>query len=1103
MKRTISCLLVSTLLFASPSLFAAAPAPLPPLDLKGVKVLVCAGYFDLLHIPAIVRLKAAGAEVRGGSLADLKWEDASQYHLIIAVDELPPVTPKDGVSPVQVLERFVKAGGGLLYYKNFTADAKVAAEYLAPFGGEIPLELISDPTHTYHCPTGFNLDYAWTADVTPGHPVTEGVSTVWYLAGKSFLFHTSPVKVSPEWQVLVTAAKEAKSMWVGGLNEEHLSKPGLYPSAPPLVAAREAGAGAIVMIGICPIEGFYGIGLPSYQDIMMEKGDGVRTSDTRRLYENSLRWLAAHALKSAELGKDALKPLEDGWTKPTLHDWSKDLTGNDLCTKPARGVIGVHSNLSDGKAAPAALIAQAQALGLQWLAFTEKLEDFSSAKWTQLRAACKAASTPQFAVLPGLDYADNSSTRYVVFGDFDWPPEKVFSPDQKRIVVAQWWFNISTPPLGPYNLAHSPLRYWDLSLYNFLPIRTTLAGKQVDENPEAFRHTQGVMDDPFPMAVEMCYDEAQLAAAAGRMCNYITQDQPGDLTQFYRNLMYFGSYRGFVSDGPLVTDWRAINDCRTSGAKWWEPGTEQYRVKLAVHSTAPITEIAIYDGPRLFRRFCPQQDKVSITFDLPHDQQRNLIAEITDANGKRAVTGGLFIRDFLNFRFMCGDRGNAICDGIQKDDDGAYLTGPTAPYQRKMSTYGSFPGYGERHFNILPPDFDGGMRSIAMNLPPSLNAKDLTPIPPGSTIENRMEVPVCSCDGILQDDHLVGYFPANVSAWENKVAPVDFKDVQYRFRTLDINPRPHDPGVMLLEGTVRFLRAMKVDSLMVFALFPSVRPGEADHYAIMTPTANISGLASSQPNNASGKMIPGSYVCVYPSLWGSSGAMALDDGYIASAYSKLPGNHVGITLDNMPREVKAGEEIAYRLVLLQGSVRALPNNAEWENFAVTMGFRGAPAYEVKDIKAGSVIGKKFLLELTPADSGFAGTVTYADLPIRLPVRVAEMNPNWTFAWFDLERKQWFPSAVDPLIRQGFFTLDTRLGAHRFFAGHPVVADNPEVRIAVTSDAKTVVNAGLNNPGNQPLKLTVRLNPALAVAPPQTVELAPGELKTVTFALPGK
>ncbi|NCQ32636.1 MAG: hypothetical protein GW802_35400, partial [Armatimonadetes bacterium] len=86
----------------------------------------------------------------------------------------------------------------------------------------------------------------------------------------------------------------------------------------------------------------------------------------------------------------------------------------------------------------------------------------------------------------------------------------------------------------------------------------------------------------------------------------------------------------------------------------------------------------------------------------------------------------------------------------------------------------------------------------------------------------------------------------------------------------------------------------------------------------------------------------------------------------------------------MPREIKAGEELRYRYVLMHGRAGEGPNTSEWEQFAVRMGLRGKPAYEVKDVKLGNVTGTKFLLELEPAEGGFAGAVTHADLPIRLP-----------------------------------------------------------------------------------------------------------------------
>ncbi len=1125
MKRLFPILLL--LLCAGPVRAADQPA----LDLKGARVLVCARFPDLSNLPAVQRLRAAGADVRGGTLAELTWDVARQYQLLIVIGM---TVADEGAAPV--VERFVEAGGGLLFFKHTPirkdTDYYAAEAVLKRFGASVPpLEYLSDPTHTYHTPYGFNLPYAYTDDVTARHPVTEGVRAVWYSAAQNIWFHTSPVIVEQPWTVLVRGAPTARTQWVGALNEENVRKPGAFESAPPFIAAREYGAGAIVLIGISPMEMFLGQGLPAYQDIALEKGDGLRPSDLRRLYENALSWLADHGRKAPALGQGELKPEENKWAKPDVPDWSKDpLAGQDLCAKPVRGVVGAHSKLSDGRAAPDALIRKARELGLQWLAFTERLEELTPQKWEELRQICRASSTPEFAALPGLDYADATGTRYTAFGDFEWPPEKVFSADKKRLVGPTWWIGARNPMLGPYDLSHAPLRYWDLSLYTFLAVRTTIAGRQVDDDREAFRHLQGVHDDPFPMAVEMVYDEDQLAAAAARMANFLTLDEPGQVAEFFRTHRYQSSFRGFVSDGPLVTDWRAHNATRITGGQWWLPDTERYRVKLSAHSTAPITDVRIWDGPRLFRRFRDVADfarermggevgkgprsgesdceltasetngihTITLTMDLPHDQQRQLFAEITDASGKQALTGGLSIRDWLNYRNMCSDRGNSICNGVQVDEYGPYLTGPTAPYHRKMTVFNIFPGYGERLFNLVPPNFDGGIRAAAFKILPQVKAPGFTLAPPDSAMEQRIEQPVASRDGILQDETVIGYFPRKTDAWTAKYPPQDLRDVVIRSRFLDIAKRAHDPGVVMVEGTLRFNQPQQLDELLVGRVAHTAEPGQNDQFAIRTPATSVAGGVGTTPYSARAGAAPGSYACVFPSLWGASGFMALDDGYRLTLNSKNPNTRLGIELADLPRAVNAGEEIRYRYLIMTGSLRDGPNTANWERFAETMGLRGKPAYEVKDVKAGGVKGTKFLLELVPDDGGFAGTITAADLPIRLPVRVAGMNPNWTFAWFDLDRKEWHPSAVDPVISQGYFTFDTRRGAHRFFAGHPVLADNSDVRIGVLSDARREIRATVNNVGDQPVQVRIRLNPALGHAEPQLIALAAGEMRACAF-----
>ena len=1132
----ISRLFLSLALFAVIGItsYAADATKSPPLDLKGTRILVCAGYFlDMTGIPCLRKLTDAGAEVRHIRRAELTWELVQQYHLIIYIFDQGREKTKPGAEgPDEVLQKFVKAGGGVIFIQTGFESKEDINQSLAPFGASLLKEYLQDPRNAFtNTSAFFHLPYAYTENIAADNPVTDGVKGIWYDVDLAGGLHTSSIDVFKDWTTLVSGDKSATTIRIeGSIIQGHQSEMqqrilGKYTTSPPIIAAREFDAGAIVFMGLNGVEIFYGQGLPHYGNVVMEKGDGLRKSDFGRLYENALVWLAQHGKKATELGKGDLKPKAKEEEAKRIN-WSQDMLAGQKCTKPIKGVIGLHSTLSDGRATPEALIAKAKASGLQWVAFTEKLESFANDKWNrrsikaeliasagertevnspdkweQLRKICKDATTEDFVALPGLEYAIITGERWVVFGDFEWPEEKVFSTDRNSIIVQGWWLTVACVPNGPYNAGKSKLRPWDYQLYNMWPIRTTLAGKQTDEAFPGFAYLQGVQDGPSPMAVDMVYDEQELGAAAGRMCNYLTLDKPGDLNKFFKaNGHGGGSYLEFVSDGPVITDWRQYNACRDSHPKWFLPSTEQYRVKLSVESKVPINDIKIYDGQTLFRRYCPKQPQVTVTIDIPHDKQRSLFAVITDAEGRQAVIGGHNTRDMLNWRSMCSDRKNSICCAIITDDAGSYLTSPTAPYQNKMYSVGVFSGYPDRHFMISPPGVDGGMRPITMAITPSifyqftLDSKQpkMWPEP-----EIRMEIPVCSRDGILQEDTVTGYFTSNDRTF--LATPIDLKDILINYRYLNITPRAGDPGVILLEGSFVFNKTtnIKGQALQIFSSAIVSKPGEGDHYAMVTPEVTMAGQHNSSNSGMEARMKPGSYAMLFPAQLGSTGAMALDEGYSVSV-SDGARTRIAVWVDKAG-DMKGGDEIRYRLLLMHGRLNELPNTYDWENFANKMGLRGKAAYEVKDIKAGKVKGTKFLLEIEPSDGGFAGTVTSADLPIRLPIRVADMNPNWTFAYFDLDRKEWLPSAVDQVISQGYFTLDTRRGNHRIFAGHPVLADNKELQILVLSDGLSKIQASVNNVGDAAMDTIVRLNPALGKAEPVKIHLESGEVNNLDFS----
>jgi hypothetical protein len=1116
---------------------AAESPKAPPLDLKGTRILVSAGYWaGMVGMPALKKLTDAGAQVGFCPRANLTWEELQKYHMAVIIFDQ---TDKMLQRSEEALQKFVQSGGGVFFFWTSFEPKDAVNECLAPFGASLLKEYVRDPQHTFASPAGFyGLSYAYTKNIAAGHPVTEGVQGLCYDVDtqSGCLFGTSAIGVSKDWTTLVSGEASATTFAIEGqllpdTEIEGAMRPGKCQSSPPIIAARDFGSGALVFAGPGAIEMFYGQGLPYYGDVAIDKGDGMRRSDFGRLYENALRWLAQHGKKSNLLGKGKLKPTVNENEKAKRINWSDpNILAGSPCTKPIKGVIGLHSTLSDGKDTSEALIAKAKASGLQWVAFTEKMEILADGKWTkkpiqqtaadpspgertelvspdkweQLRKICKEASTDDFVALPGLDYADNLGDRWVVFGDFVWPEEKVFSPDKKKIIKPTWWFLIGPVPNGPYDVGHNKLHLCDYQLFDMWPIRTTVAGKRIDVALPSFKYHQGVQDKPSPMAVDMVYSEKELAAAAGRMCNYLTMDKPRDLA---KTLKETSSTSGvsFVSDGPLVTDWRCENEDRDTFGAWYLASTEQYRVKLSVESASPISDIKIYDGPKLLQRFCPNQPKVTVTADLPHDKQRNLFAVITDANDKHAVTRGHFIRDLLNFRFMCGDRANAICDSTLVDEAGPYITGPTAPYQRKQDLFPIFGGYAMRAFMISPPGVDGGMRPIGMDVVPSLFYQfAIDPQQPKMwpRLQTRMEVPVCSRDGMLQEHTSTGITDnSKGDGSDSRQVPWDLKDVEINVRYLCPTMRPGDMSTMLLEGRIGFLKDVKINGpLGIFGTSVVSKPGNGDHYAIATPEQTITGLNQTAQFWAESPMTPGSYAMIFPAQLGSTGAMALDDGYSALVDAAYPHIRINVRLNSTQgREMKAGDELKYRLLLIHGRPGEMANTADWESFAKKLGLRGRPGYEVKDIKAGKVKGTKFLLELEPEDGGFAGAVSQSDLPIRLPVRVADMNPNWTFAWFDLDRKEWFPSAVDQVINQGFFTLDTRRGAHRIFAGHPVVADDKELRILTLSDGQSTIKASVNNVSAAAVDAVVRLNPALGKVEPVKIHLVPGEVKNLTFS----
>src|SRR3990172_6972806 len=99
----------------------------------------------------------------------------------------------------------------------------------------------------------------------------------------------------------------------------------------------------------------------------------------------------------------------------------------------------------------------------------------------------------------------------------------------------------------------------------------------------------------------------------------------------------------------------------------------------------------------------------AVEFDGLHDQQRALVAVVTDSKRRRAVSGVLETSDRLMERFLCSDRQNSLSSAILKDAEGnAVIVGTVARSQNKQRLNGCQPGNSQESFYTIAPLLDGG-----------------------------------------------------------------------------------------------------------------------------------------------------------------------------------------------------------------------------------------------------------------------------------------------------------------------------------------------------------------------------------------------------------
>lgn len=305
LQRLLACLLV---------LLPAAALAQPPAAAPSVAIFTNIGQ----ALPIEDYLRAKGWQTLFIQWGDNFTAESFQPFNVIVLPSYPLITqdapwnhemhvkPDYEAKVRQLLSDYVEAGGSLLVYGADWPMTKASVNpFLARWGATLLNEQVLDPGHSWQQETGMQWKYYWTDNIT-AHPATAGVKTLFYPSRTVYGAADNTLKLGPEWQVLVRGTADAVSrpIVMDQQNEKpDETKPGTYASAPPLVAARPAGKGRLMLYSWSAIQTLFEYGHYMVEDIYFTRGGGGRSSDGLRLLEQSLTWLAEPSLKDPALGR--------------------------------------------------------------------------------------------------------------------------------------------------------------------------------------------------------------------------------------------------------------------------------------------------------------------------------------------------------------------------------------------------------------------------------------------------------------------------------------------------------------------------------------------------------------------------------------------------------------------------------------------------------------------------------------------------------------------------------------------------------------------------------------------------------------------------------
>jgi hypothetical protein len=1023
-----------------------------------------------------------------------------------SIMDLGPQRQQTAAAARRALEKYLAEGGGVLLILQAVRypgdkDQDYANLILQGLGVEMLHEGVFDQKRRFSAPIASIFQpegFFWTENVVKGHPVTAGVRC---LCLPQYHNGSTPgvvaLQLSPEWQVLVRGEQSAQSYAVTREHVTDYAQPGTFRTAPPIVAVRSFGKGRVLAFSVPARSVHANYGVPGWNMIVETAGDRAanRASDGAKLVLNGLRWLAETSRDNPALGTFRTGAIAAVEFRKSI-DW--DEWRFPAPTKGVRGILGARTALGDGQGTVAEYAAAAKAAGLAFVVFNESLERMTPAKLDRLKGECKQASTADFYACPGVEFSDDLDNRWAVWSERIVFPQASFQraygeTNRKRPALVQWDGRVMHNP-GQYweycayspnmlltyrNLrakrAHPANLWWFYRVPPYVYDRGKLVADQLGEWLYALRDVRQVS----PASYSRVYAPAQVAGAAA-LCATGGRDLAA-LREWLNTRCgdFAHPAAAYVTAGPSVEQWAAIN--RQHDFPWEVRGGQRVRCRFQVSSADGIREVKVHNADYgVLRRFLAHgKTTFAQEFELVHDRDHALTLEVTDAEGRTAVSDSVYLFCYKTSLFRCGDNlnflgGVGLCwhpdrnemmplaqgyQGMPVESIRGYDTSAALTQQVALRNW-AIDGITTGELKQYPLGWSHGILRKILDVALPGNDVKICDMAMGPLVEPY--------DSLTRDTPARTSVPAVVE--ENQLFSRVHRSyylqnrnnmfITWDYRRAREGARNYRGGMVWHEGKITFKRdatlAGAVPILLLY--FTPSGPGEGTADTLLVEDADggprVLCIAKGEATSKAGEVAPGGFVTAAPCDIYEVFYAGSDSRF---RYALVPDpatgrvNQLQVGLGQTGQRVRAGSEIAYRFGMATlGGPRLEPQRyvAPLQDVGESFGLRVGPHNVRASFDAGSLAGREMFLTVR-AEAGEASfRVQPRPTIIDLPIRLRGIEDNGCAAVYSTARP--FFRFVGVAQGSAWFQENVDAGA-TIWAGNVFVCDEKALRLTLVCD----------------------------------------------------